>query len=73
MRVSVFQLPLGPNGRACLPADIVEMSFSTDDEDEVASTAAAEAGEDDDDRDSDEDATSETLVKDEDSYVDGYE
>ena len=74
-----MKLPVGPNGRPYLPAEIDEMSLSSDedDEEEDASTAAEGAvGEHDavrDERESEEDATSETLVQEETSHALGYD
>ena len=71
--MSLFQLPLGPNGRPYLPAEIDEMSFSSEEDD--ASTATEGAGQDADrnEKESEEDATSETLVLEETNHAHGYD
>ena len=75
----MFQLPVGPNGRPYLPAEIVELSSSTDDDEEGEDTSTAaegvEGGHDaaNDERESEEDATSETLVQEETIHAHGYD
>lgn len=73
----MFQLPIGPNGRPYLPAEIEELNFSTDedeDEDEEDDSTAAEGavgGQEAAKNESDEE-TSETLVQDEATHAYGY-
>ena len=74
----MLQLPVGPNGRPYLPAEIEELNFSTDDDDddeeEDESTAAegAAGGQGAAKNESDEEETSETLVQDEAAHAHGY-
>ena len=72
----MLQLPVGPNGRPYLPAEIEELNFSTDDDDdeEDESTAAegAAGGQEAAKNESDEEETSETLVQDEAAHAHGY-
>lgn len=73
----MLQLPVGPNGRPYLPAEIEELNFSTDDDDdddEDESTAAegAAGGQEVAKNESDEEETSETLVQDEAAHAYGY-
>ncbi|CAB4002442.1 pericentriolar material 1 -like isoform X1, partial [Paramuricea clavata] len=71
------ELPVGPNGRPYLPAEIVELSSSTDEDEEGEDTSTAaegvEGGHDaaNDERESEEDATSETLVQEETIHAHG--
>ena len=61
-----FQLPVGQNGKPYLPAEIVEMSFSSDEDDDDDDDDDPEDernGGNNDEEASEEDATSETLVQ----------
>ena len=72
----MFQLPIGPNGRPYLPAEIEELNFSTDEDEEGEndSTVAegAAGGQEAAKNESDEEETSETLVQDEATHAHRY-